>query len=347
MAPKTAASKIPATTRARTKRFDNPVDLSPLENRVETVLFERHEGVLWQNYDIPSTVRMFYQTLGARVIDDGDVTLFERMFMAGLRLPFLEIAWDFVFFLMVAPSQIMPNTWRYLFTSYILWKLVLKKEMKVLQFLNIYWPRQTSEGMIELSVRHPPIFIKLKSGLTNNKFWEQQFFRLSGEWECPEGTVLPENRRMSWTWQLLRPDRSEPPLISISDREDVIKISDWSVVRVKAEKFEEIDFDNLMTEENLRQFLGYNITRNKKTVTKRGATKKKGDAPPPPRPSTKKRPSEQDEAIPEDVPVRKKQNISLAASSAKRTTPRRPPVETITEEGSTSFRGFVPEISPT
>jgi hypothetical protein len=92
MAPKTAASKIPATTRARTKRFDNPVDLSPLENRVETVLFERHEGVLWQNYDIPSTVRMFYQTLGARVIDDGDVTLFERMFMAGLRLPFLEIA---------------------------------------------------------------------------------------------------------------------------------------------------------------------------------------------------------------------------------------------------------------
>jgi hypothetical protein len=101
-----------------------------------------------------------------------------------------------------------------------------------------------------------------------------------------------------------------------------------------------------VTEENLRQFLGYNIPRNKKTVTKRGATKKKGDAPPPPRPSTKKRHSEQDEATLEDVPVRKKQNISLATSSAKRTTPRRLPVETITEEGSTSFRGFVPEISP-
>jgi len=35
--------------------------------------------------------------------------------------------------------------------------------------------------------------------LTNNKFWEQQFFRVSGEWECPEGTILSENLRMSRT----------------------------------------------------------------------------------------------------------------------------------------------------
>jgi hypothetical protein len=33
-----------------------------------------------------------------------------------------------------------------------------------------------------------------------------------------------------------------------------MKISDWSAVRVKAEKFEEVEFDNLVTEENLRQF---------------------------------------------------------------------------------------------
>jgi len=71
---------------------------------VEIALLERHEGVLRQNYDIPPTVRMFYQTPRARIIDDGDVTLFERMFMAGLWLPFPEIALDFVLFLMVAPS---------------------------------------------------------------------------------------------------------------------------------------------------------------------------------------------------------------------------------------------------
>jgi hypothetical protein len=70
-----------------------------------------------------------------------------------------------------------------------------------------------------------------------------------------------------------------------------MKISEWSAARVKVEKFEEIDFDNLVTEENLRQFLVYNILRNKKMITKRGATKKRSDASPPPRPATKKRPS--------------------------------------------------------
>jgi hypothetical protein len=120
MAPKKATSNIPPTSRVRTKRSDGHVDLSPLEIKVETVLFERHEGVLRLNYNIPPMVRMFYQTPGARLIDGGNITLFERMFLAGLRLPFPEIARDFVLFLMVAPSQIMPNTWRYLFASYIL-----------------------------------------------------------------------------------------------------------------------------------------------------------------------------------------------------------------------------------
>jgi hypothetical protein len=109
MAHKKTASNIPSTSRARTKKSDDPIDLSPLESKVETALLERHEGVLRLNYDIPQTVRMFYQTPGTRVIDGGDITLFERMFMAGLRLPCPEIAQDFVLFLMVTPSQIMPN----------------------------------------------------------------------------------------------------------------------------------------------------------------------------------------------------------------------------------------------
>jgi hypothetical protein len=140
--------------------------------------------------------------------------------------------------------------------------------------------------MIKLSVRHPPIFIKLKSGLTNNKFWKQQFFRVSGEWECLEGVILPENRQMPQTWLLLRPDQGELPSINISDREDVMKISDWSAIRVKVEKFEEIDFDNLVTEENLRQFLGYKILRNKKMITKRGAAKRRSEAPSSLKPAT-------------------------------------------------------------
>jgi len=127
----------------------------------------------------------------------------------------------------------------------------------------------------------------------------------------------------------------------------LIKISDWSAVRVKAEKFEEVDFDNLVTEENLRQFLGYNISKDKRMITKRGAVKKRSDAPQSPRPVTKKRPSSRAEEIPEDVPLRKKRNIPPAASGVKRTSPRVFMAGTNTEEGSASFRGFVPEVSPT
>jgi hypothetical protein len=96
------------------------VDLSPLESRVDTIIFAKHEGVLRSNYEISPTVEMFYQAPGARTINGGDITLYERMFLAGLRLPFPEIARDFALFLMVTPSQIMPNAWRYLFASYIL-----------------------------------------------------------------------------------------------------------------------------------------------------------------------------------------------------------------------------------
>jgi phage terminase large subunit-like protein len=105
----------------------------------------------------------------------------------------------------------------------------------------------------------------------------------------PRGYHLLENRRMSRIWWLLQLDLNEPPSISISDREDVTKISDWSAARVKAEKFEEIEFDKLVTNETMRRFLGYKIPKNKKTVTKRGATKKKSDAPRSLRQAAKKR----------------------------------------------------------
>jgi hypothetical protein len=158
---------------------------------------------------------------------------------------------------------------------------------------------------------------------------------------------LPENRRMPRAWQLLRPDQSDTPSLSISDQEDVKKISEWSAVRVKTEKFEEVDFDNLVTEENLRQFLGYDIPRDKQLITKRGDVKKRNDTPPSPRPVTKKRPLRRAEEVPGDVPLRKKQNIPLAALGARRTPPSVPSAGANTEEGSASFRGFVPEVSPT
>jgi hypothetical protein len=123
------------------------------------------------------------------------------------------------------------------------------KNPSVLQYLSVEADCRRDD---RVSYPTPPIFIKLKSGLTNNKLWEQQFFRVSEEWECPEGIVVRENRMMPQSWRLLQPDRCEPPSISITNREDVGRISDWSEARVKAEKFEEIDFNTLVTDETMR-----------------------------------------------------------------------------------------------
>jgi hypothetical protein len=114
---------------------------------------------------------------------------------------------------------------------------------------------------------------------------------------------------------------------------------------VKAKKFKEIDFDKLVIDENLRQFLGYQIPSNKKTMTKRGVAKRKDDAPRSPRPATMKRTSEAAASTPEGAPLKKKKSILLATSSAKRTPPQGNMHVTSTQEGLISFRGFVPEAS--
>jgi len=123
-------------------------NLEPLENRREACIFEEHDEVLRRNYDIPPTMRMFYQNPVTRSINGGDITLFERIFMAGLRLPFPEIAKDLVLFLMIALSQIIPNAWRYLFASYILRRTVLDKEMDILQFFNISTRGRSQTGQL-------------------------------------------------------------------------------------------------------------------------------------------------------------------------------------------------------
>lgn len=94
--------------------------LLPLENHHISLFSVQSEWILRRNYDIGNSVRLHFQNQSALRISGGDVTLYERMFMAGLRLPFPDIAREFLLYLKVAPSQIFPNSWRYLFASFIL-----------------------------------------------------------------------------------------------------------------------------------------------------------------------------------------------------------------------------------
>jgi hypothetical protein len=205
----------------------------------------------------------------------------------------------------------------------------------------------------------PPIFIKLRLGLSNNKFSEQQFFQVSEEWECPEGTVLRNDQRMSRVWKKLGLERCEAPEISISERADVQEMTDWSMAKLKAENFDDINFDHIVTDEAMRPFLRYTIPPNKKMMTKRRKGKKKGDASHQ-APKSPRQPAKKKAADTEAVALKKKkQTPPLATSVPRRAPPMRMakcPIEEIsqglvpevnTEEGSMSFEWFILECSLT
>jgi hypothetical protein len=124
--------------------------LIPLENRHVSLFSVQSEWILRTNYDIGNSVRLHFQDPSSLSIPGGDITLFERMFMAGLRLLFPDIAREFLLHLRVAPSQIFPNSWRYLFASFILWRTVIGSRMSIPQLLNVYRPGMDAEGVVKL-----------------------------------------------------------------------------------------------------------------------------------------------------------------------------------------------------
>jgi hypothetical protein len=96
-----------------------------VEDRHTVRTTTKDEYILHNNFDIQSFVTLYFQDPATRTINGVEVTLYKKMFMAGLRLPFPTITRELMLFLNVAPSQIVPNGWRYLFASYSLWPTVL------------------------------------------------------------------------------------------------------------------------------------------------------------------------------------------------------------------------------
>jgi hypothetical protein len=94
---------------------DNLPLLIPHENRHVSLLSVKNEWVPCINYDIGNSVCLHFQSPTSLSISGSDISLFERMFMAGLRLPFPDIARELLLHPRVAPSQLFPNSWRYLF----------------------------------------------------------------------------------------------------------------------------------------------------------------------------------------------------------------------------------------
>jgi hypothetical protein len=83
------------------------------------------EKVLCHNYDIPPSISLHFldksidKSIG--MIDGPyDICIYERMFMARVHLPFPSIVRELLSSLGVVPGQLMPNGWRYFFSTFLL-----------------------------------------------------------------------------------------------------------------------------------------------------------------------------------------------------------------------------------
>jgi hypothetical protein len=251
----------PPATRSGAVRLVLPGD------RLESTWLASHESTLRKAYDIGPSVNIFFQEPGSLGIAGGKVTLTERMLMAGVRLPFPKIVREVCAFLGVAPSQIAPNGWRYVVASSILWRQVLGTKMDAAQFFSIYRP-STKDGAVELRVRQDPIFIYLdQRKYGNNKGWREQFFRVSGEWECPSQSVIPDSQRVPREWRPLVDDLRILPTLSIAKVKEVNAMLSYSARAVQSS----IDYENLVSVQSLNECFGYQIPEQKVILDKRGA----------------------------------------------------------------------------
>ena len=68
------------------------------------------EKVLCCNYDIPASICLHFLDKSTGMIDGpGDICVYERMFLAEVRLSFPLIVQDLLFSLGIALGQLMPN----------------------------------------------------------------------------------------------------------------------------------------------------------------------------------------------------------------------------------------------
>jgi hypothetical protein len=252
------------------EQVERQMPLVPLDRRGVSKIGTGDEFRLRNNYDIRPSVLLHFQNPVTREIRGGDLVIYEKMLLAGLRFPLPDIARELVLFLGVSLSQLTPNAWRYLLASFILWRTVLGARMTIPEFFNIYRAAYKRERVVEFTVRNNPIFIYLSQSYSNNRGWRSDFFRVSGDWESV--APLPSDQRVSRVWNPIQVDLREAPALNATGKRRVAAMLLFSQTPGNDMK---IDYDNIVTDENMRKVFGYQIPTEKVWYDRKGKQKPK------------------------------------------------------------------------
>jgi hypothetical protein len=114
------------------------------------------------------------------------VCIFERALMAGLQLPFSQVAREILHILGMAPTQLKPGAWRNVIACCVAWPMVLGEgvQLSAPEFLNLFVPvRYGHTWTLQGRERK---FFSSPSTWTSNPPFEKSFFFVSGlGWELP------------------------------------------------------------------------------------------------------------------------------------------------------------------
>lgn len=158
-------------------------------------------------------------------------------------------------------------------------------------------------------------------------------------------------------WRILPNSQREIPDISDADQDEVDRITAWSAKWSKIKKFDDIDFDRLLTDTAMRDHLGYSIPENKTLMSMKGRAKRpERAAPRGSRKPVQKRPAETETTAMGRV-AKKKKTTPLAACLPRRVPPMRSAKQSIecisreemsegeSENVFAEIEGYVPENS--
>jgi hypothetical protein len=135
---------------------------------------------------IPSFIRIRFDENESGVVAQSDVhevCVYETMFWAGFRLPFVRIVRELLGFLNLSPHQLSPNAWRTFFGCVIWWPLVLGKEHTLMmkEFIHLYRLQKNpqSSAVYNFQTKRGK-FIQVDSQFSSNPKWKHKYFFIFG-----------------------------------------------------------------------------------------------------------------------------------------------------------------------
>jgi hypothetical protein len=144
--------------------------------------------------------------------------------------------------------------------------------MTIPEFFNIYRPTTYCDGTIAFQVHQNPFFIWMHGSCSNNKYKDQEFFNVLGEWESLSTEVLPKDQIVLREWRPLENDWKEHPELTQAERAKVAEMITFSRLPMNIRKSTLITSSPMPT---CRSISGINYPRARSSSIRKGNLRRK------------------------------------------------------------------------